>query len=137
MKLESLAIHGVLRFNEPLTIDFRTLPPGLIVLVGENGEGKSTALETPLAVLFREFPSRSHKELVDYATARDSYLGAEFTLEGRGLYQARVNLDGASVTEGVRAKLDVLGSVEPAVLLSAVASLVSEIEHPEKAQVTA
>ena len=114
MRLDRLSIHGVLRFNEPLIIDFRTLPPGLIVLVGENGEGKSTALETPLAALYREFPSRSHKELVDYAHDRDAYLSAEFALDGRGHYVATVNLDGVRrLSEAVLVHCGADGTMTP------------------------
>lgn len=108
MRLESLSIRGVLRFADLLTIDFKSLPPGLIVFVGENGSGKSTSLEAPIAALFREFPSRSHKELVDYAHDRDSFLEADFALDGRGLYRARVNLDG--VRRGSEAVLVHIGA---------------------------
>ena len=44
MKLERLAIHGILRFSEPLQLDFSALPSGLVVFVGENGSGKTTCL---------------------------------------------------------------------------------------------
>jgi exonuclease SbcC len=93
MRLDTAKIHGFLRFENTLEIDFRTLPAGLIAFVGPIGEGKTTALETPLAVLFRQLLSRQGA-LVDYALARDSYLEAQFTLDGRGTFRARVNLDG-------------------------------------------
>ena len=93
MRLDTAKIHGFLRFENTLEIDFRTLPAGLIAFVGPIGEGKTTALETPLAVLFRQLLSRQGA-LVDYALARDSFLEAQFTLDGRGTFRARVNLDG-------------------------------------------
>jgi exonuclease SbcC len=93
MRLETATIHGFLRFEHTLEIDFRTLPAGLIAFVGPIGEGKTTALETPLAVLFRQLLSRQGA-LVDYALARDSFLEAQFTLDGRGTFRARVTLDG-------------------------------------------
>jgi len=83
MRLDTATIHGFLRFENTLEIDFRTLPAGLIAFVGPIGEGKTTALETPLAVLFRQLLSRQGA-LVDYALARDSFLEAQFTLDGRG-----------------------------------------------------
>lgn len=93
MRIDSLAIKGVLAFQAPMTLDLRGLDEGLIAVVGANGEGKSTLLELPCAALFRQFPSRSDKELVDYATERDSYLEAVLTVDTRR-YRARVNLDG-------------------------------------------
>jgi exonuclease SbcC len=44
-------------------------------------------------VLFRQLLSRQGA-LVDYALARDSFLEAQFTLDGRGTFRARVTLDG-------------------------------------------
>jgi exonuclease SbcC len=94
MRLESLSLRGVLRFDEPVTLNLRDLPEGLIAICGANGEGKTTLIESPIAALYRSFPSRSDRELFDYATSRDSYLEAIFAIEGRGSYRARVNLDG-------------------------------------------
>jgi exonuclease SbcC len=98
MRLASFTVKGMLRFGDPVTVDLRDLPPGLIAIVGANGEGKSTIIESPLAALYRTFPSRSDRELVDYATGRDSFIDAAFDLEGRGTFRARVNLDGVRRT---------------------------------------
>jgi exonuclease SbcC len=92
MKLETLALRGVLRFDELATLDLRDLPPGLIAFVGRNGEGKTASLEAPLACLFRQFPSRE-QEIFDYVTRSDGFIEVTFELEGRGLYRARLNLD--------------------------------------------
>ncbi len=94
MRLESLRLKGMLRFRDELHIDCREIPSGLVALTGENGAGKTTVLEIALATLYRRFPSRDTHELVDYAQDRDSYLEAEFAIDGRGLFRARVNLDG-------------------------------------------
>lgn len=93
MKLNRLTIKDVLRFTAPVTLDLSTLPPGLIAVVGKNGEGKSTILESAIAALYRTFPSRADQELVSYATSRDAYLEAVYTIDG-GTYRARVCLDG-------------------------------------------
>jgi exonuclease SbcC len=95
MRIEQISIKGVLQFQSPMVLNVRDIPPGLVAVVGPNGEGKTTMLEAPLAALHRSFPSRSHKELVDYADdSGDSYIQTEFAIEGRGLFCARVNLDG-------------------------------------------
>ena len=93
MRLERISLKGILRFENSLSIDLRDIPPGLIAVVGENGGGKTTFIESPIAALYRQFPSRSDREVVDYATAGDSYIEIEFALDGDGLYRARLNLD--------------------------------------------
>lgn len=95
MKLDTITIGGFLRFTEPVTLDLRDVPPGLVAITGENGAGKSTLLEAPLAALYRNFPSRG--ELVNYATGKDSFLEATFTAAA-GRYGARVNVDGVRRT---------------------------------------
>lgn len=91
MKLDTVTIGGFMRFTEPVTLDLRDVPPGLVAITGANGEGKSSLLEAPLAALFRSFPSRS--ELINYATGRDAFLEATFSTAA-GAYRARVNVDG-------------------------------------------
>lgn len=94
MKLETFRMKGVLRFKDEVSLDYRELPPGLIAFVGPYGEGKSTTLEGPLAGLYREFPSRSDKEILDYVHGTDAFIESTFELEGRGLFRARLSLDG-------------------------------------------
>jgi exonuclease SbcC len=94
MRLETLAIRGFLAIDRVQQIDLRDLPAGLIALVGPNGAGKTTILDAALGALYRQFPSRGAKELVDYALDREAFLDATFAVEGRGLYRARVNVDG-------------------------------------------
>jgi exonuclease SbcC len=93
MRLETLSLRGILRFADMITLDFKDLPPGLIAVVGPNGAGKTTLMESPLACLYRQFPSRN-REVFDYATRTDSFIETTFSLEGRGVYRARLNLDG-------------------------------------------
>jgi hypothetical protein len=94
VRLESFTIKRVLAFGDEHTLSFRDLGPGLIALTGRIGRGKTTLLEGPVATLYRQFPSRERKEPFDYATATDAFLETVFELEGRGLYRARLNLDG-------------------------------------------
>ncbi len=94
MKLESFALKGLLRFADRVSVDCAALPAGLIALVGPNGSGKTTLMESALAALYRQFASRDEKELFDYAHDRDSYLEVRFSLDGQGVYDARVNIDG-------------------------------------------
>jgi exonuclease SbcC len=94
VRLDTLTIRGVLAFEEERRIVFRDLPEGLIALRGVIGGGKTTILEAPAATVFRGFPSREKKPPFDYATRSDAFLEQTFLLEGRGLYRARLNLDG-------------------------------------------
>ena len=79
MKLRRLAFKGLTRFTgAPVRIDFEELGPGLVALVGANGEGKTTALEAVAAALYKRFPTRPGS-LYDYATGRDAFIEAEFS----------------------------------------------------------
>lgn len=92
MRLDTLRIKGVLAFDGDVCLDFKELPPGLIALVGPNGHGKSTIMESPIAATHRTYPSRE-KAIFEYAHGTDSFIESTFELEGRGLYRARLNLD--------------------------------------------
>lgn len=95
MIIDGFAIKGILRFQNTLDIDLRDVPPGIVAFVGENGEGKTTALGCPLATFFRSLPDREHKEIAKFADdSRDSFLETRFSVEGRGQFRARVNVDG-------------------------------------------
>lgn len=97
MRIERLSIKGLLRFTDQADICLRDVPPGLIALTGLNGAGKSTVLEAAPAALYRSFLSRD-SQLFDYATGRDSFLEVELACDGRGVYRARVNVDGVKRT---------------------------------------
>lgn len=92
MRVDVLELKGFLRFLDPVRLDLTAVPSGLIAVTGENGAGKTTLLEAVPAALYRTFLSRG--DLVDYATGRDSYVDVQLTVEGRGRYRARVNVDG-------------------------------------------
>ena len=96
MRVEQIRIGGVLRFTDAVTVDLSQLPPGLIALVGANGEGKSTLLEAPIAALYRQFPTRAGpgQSLVDYALGPDSFIETVFSVDAGTTYRARVALNG-------------------------------------------
>lgn len=105
MRIERLALRGFLRFRDEVSLDLTDVPAGLVAIVGENGSGKTTLLEAALAAIYREFPSRG-KELFEYATDRDSFLDLQLAIDGRGVYRARVNVDG--VRRGADAVLETI-----------------------------
>jgi exonuclease SbcC len=92
VRLDTLRIKGVLAFEREIAIDFKDLPPGLVALVGPNGHGKSTIMESPAAAWYREYPSRE-KSIFEYAHGTDAFIESTIELEGRGLFRARLNLD--------------------------------------------
>lgn len=94
MIIETFRLKNMLRFKDEIGVDLRALPVGLVAFVGPNGEGKTTLLETAFGALYRQLPSRSDRELLDYATDRDSFVETTFLVDGEGVYRARVNLDG-------------------------------------------
>lgn len=106
MTLERITVQGFMRFTAPAALDLAALPPGLIAIVGANGEGKSTLLEAGVAALYRSWVSRG--DLADYATGKDSYLEAVYAVDGAGRYRARVNVD------GIRRASDAVLEVTPA-----------------------
>lgn len=93
MRLERLELKGFMRFGAAVSLDLRDVPTGVIAVTGENGAGKTTILDSGLAAPFLAFPSREGG-LADYATERDAYLDVLYSVEGRGVYRARVNVDG-------------------------------------------
>ena len=96
MRLESISLTGVLRFPETVTVDFRDLPPGLIALVGGNGQGKTSLLEAWIASLYRHLPSRADRSLVDVAHGKDSAIETTFAIDGTGVYRSRVAINAVS-----------------------------------------
>jgi len=123
MRLRSVAFRGLTRFTgeEPVTIDFASLGPGLIALVGVNGAGKSTAMESVPAALYRTFPTRPGS-IYDYAHGRDSFIEAVFDDAGeelkvrlavdaeRRMTEGYIFLNGASLTTGRAAEFE--GEIE-------------------------
>lgn len=97
MRIDRLAIHNLLAFREPVELDFREVPPGLIAIVGPNGSGKSSLLDAMVAAFFRRLPSRD--DLLGSACG-PGYIECEAEFEGRGTYRARVTFDPAKRSQG-------------------------------------
>lgn len=91
MRLHRIALRGVTRFAESIALDLEALGPGLIALVGRNGEGKSTCLEAVPAALYKSFPSRPGS-LYEHAHGRDAFLEAVFDEFGHEV-QVRLLID--------------------------------------------
>jgi exonuclease SbcC len=73
-------------------LDFSAIPGLLVALVGGNGAGKSTALESILGVIDRT--TRTRGSLVDLATGRDSF--AELKLMNGQAWTIRQTVDAVS-----------------------------------------
>lgn len=100
MRLRRLRLKGLTRFVEPVSIDFDGIGPGLVAIVGENGSGKTTILESVPAALHGRFPSRP-RSLYEYATGRDAFVEAAFEDDLGAQFVARVLIDTkARATEG-------------------------------------
>lgn len=104
-QLARVANHVVVSVESAGVADVYDLEvPGLHNFVANgvvvHNSGKSTLLEAAMAGLYREFASRG--ALTEYATGKDSYIETAFSVDGRGRYRARVNVDGIRrVTDAV------------------------------------
>jgi exonuclease SbcC len=78
MRLNKLAVKGVTRFERDVVLDLAQLGPGLIAVIGANGEGKTTLMEATPALLYGSFPSRPG-HLTAHAHGPDAYIEATFT----------------------------------------------------------
>lgn len=93
MILRRLSLCGVTRFDTQLDLDFEALGPGVIAFAGDNGEGKTSILESCGAgVIFREMPSRDPKPLHAHVRPGGGWVQLDFDL-GSDSYQARVEVD--------------------------------------------
>lgn len=75
VRLEAFRIRGFGPFDREFAVDLTALSPTdrLVAICGENGAGKTTALELALpGAMYRNTPTRG--SLVDLATARDAFL---------------------------------------------------------------
>lgn len=84
MRLNSLSLRGITRFANTVSVNFNTLPAGLIALVGANGEGKTTIMESIAAALFRLMPSRDGA-LPNHCQGRDAFIELDFEHGGAHL----------------------------------------------------
>jgi exonuclease SbcC len=91
VKLHSLKFRGIGRFREEVTLPIAELgEAALVAIVGENGAGKTTAVEMLPGLLYRSTPSRG--ALAALANAKDSYVEAVVETDQR--YTLRVLIDG-------------------------------------------
>jgi len=114
MRLDRLEVSGFFHFAEPAVLDLRDIPAGsLVAITGTNGHGKSRLLDAGLAGIYGSFPSRDGV-LSDYATASNAYIDVLYSVEGRGEYRSRINVDGERRTsDGVLELTQVDGGRHP------------------------
>lgn len=92
MRPLSLRIKGLTRYREPLELDLSTIPPGLVAIVGGNGEGKTTLMDAlgPIP-LYRRFSTRPGA-LKDGCQDRDTQVDLSLAYRGR-TYRLLLNVD--------------------------------------------
>lgn len=101
MEPRRLALRGLNRFENEITVNFDDLPLGLIAVTGGNGSGKTTIMEGMGPVpLYLEFPSRPGS-LRDRACRRDAYLELVQDYQGR-TWRHLIQVDPGTGTSGAR-----------------------------------
>lgn len=98
MILRRVEFKGLTRFDgQPVGFDLDRLGPGLVALVGKNGEGKTTALEAVFAALYKSLPSYDGGSIYNQVRGRDAFVRATFDDGGREVL-AEVKLNGEKRT---------------------------------------
>lgn len=82
MKLLRTTHRGLTCFRDTVEIDYAAAGPGLIALVGDNGAGKTTAMEAAPASLFKRFPTRPGS-LYDHCSGSDCFVESIWDDDGR------------------------------------------------------
>ena len=105
--------HEMAGFNHltgPFILDTRSLPEGIIALVGANGAGKTShGTDGVFAAIYgpgeqrRAFPSREGS-LASYATAKHAYIDDLWDLGDLGTFHIRVNVSGTAKTTSASLK---------------------------------
>lgn len=94
MRIDRLVLKGLSSaFPGVIDLNFSDLAPGLVAICGSNGAGKTTILEATPGLIFRRLPSRDGADPMELATERDSFIELTFTVDGRGTFRARLNMD--------------------------------------------
>ena len=92
MRIHQLSLRGISEaFRERVTVDFASLGPGLIAIVGENGAGKSTLIGSIFAALFRQLPGQK-RALYDFCTHPEPEIDLSFSVNG-GRHRSLLKLD--------------------------------------------
>lgn len=95
MRLTSLKLKGFSSaFPGLIDLPLGDLAPGIVAVVGGNGQGKTSLLEATPAAIYRRLPARNGMDPVDFATARDAFIDLEYTFEDGQAFRSRLNLDG-------------------------------------------
>lgn len=92
MRFRSLRMRGIGPFTDEVFVDFDAVPGPLVAVTGENGAGKSMAMEALFGGAYRKMPTRG--ALRDVATARDSFV--EVSLTNGSPWTLRQRVDGTS-----------------------------------------
>lgn len=79
MRLLSASVQGITVFDQPASVPFSELGPGLIALVGRCGQGKTTLLEALPIGLWQRLPNRAkRKSVYDYMPGESATVELEF-----------------------------------------------------------
>ena len=84
-----LQVRGVTVLKD-VHVDFKEIPGSLIAIVGKNGMGKTSLMESLFLGLYRSFPSRP--SVYDFCHGRDAMANLKFDWHGRS-YESVVNID--------------------------------------------
>ncbi len=88
MRLHRIRFRGIkTAFPQETHVDFDSLGPGLIALVGDNGSGKTSLMSAPCVGLYKTFPSRPG--FYENFTGSDAFIEAHYK-HGRDLYEVRL-----------------------------------------------
>ena len=93
MRIHGIRARGIGRFHGELTIPITELGDAkLVAVIGNNGEGKTTAIELVPAAIYRSMPSRG--SLAKMSRGKDSFI--ELDVETTRRATMRLMIDGVS-----------------------------------------